>query len=99
MPRNNSDYEDEQVREYAALICASAASSPGLWYSEIEINLELDFETGGLDSIGQKAHDLAVAAYKASQYRGKRLLRVGNPIMDAEAEAKIRSGWLPAYRR
>lgn len=88
-------FTNPEVREAAALICGIAASTPGTSYAEIEVALELDFETDGLDSVGHMAHELAVSAYKHSQYRGKRLLRVGDPLMDAEAEAKIRSGWLP----
>lgn len=98
MPRDNSEYLDQEIRETAALICGIAACMPGESYAAIEITLGLDFETNGLDSPGRVAHDLAVAAYKASQYRGKRLLRVGDPLIDAEAEAKILSGWMPVVR-
>lgn len=88
-------FTNPEVRDVAATICAIAASNPGEWYSYIEGCLDLDFDTGGLDSVGHMAHELAYAAWKHSQYRGKRLLRIGDPIIDAEAEAKIRSGWLP----
>ncbi len=69
-------------REVAALICAIAASTPGLHQDYDGVCAET-----GIDIWGGPARNLAIAAWERCQYAQ------GNP--DAEAEALIRSGWLP----
>lgn len=75
----------EEVREQAALVCAIAASSEGLfpWYHDIA-------ECLGLDA-GSAALELAVDAWFEVRAHG-----LGwNREVDAEAEALIRTGWSP----
>jgi hypothetical protein len=79
----------KKVREEAALICAIAASTPTEWYSTIEIGLGLC--DGCRDD---SSHDLAVAAYRYVE-RYSAWPQFGQEV-DAEAEALIRTGWIPS---
>lgn len=69
-------------RETAALICAIAASTPGMhdFYGQVAAYL------GG---VSRESFNLALDAWAASA-----TFDLGGP-RDAEAEAKIRSGWVP----
>lgn len=71
------------MREEAALICAIAASQPGMSYREIGEHLEASIES----------IDLANRAYWFAY--GESWIYFGDSSLDAEAESLIRTGWAP----
>jgi len=79
---------DKKTREQAALICAIAASTPAFNESYTMVLAA---------AITREAYDLAYAAWDAASSRipyahdGS-----ANPIVDAEAEALLRTGWSPS---
>lgn len=77
----------KHIREQAALICAIAASSPDEWFSTIEIGL-------GEDGWCRASHELAVAAWREASRRWPKA-GTCKSVIDAEAEALLRTGWSP----
>ena len=79
----------KRTREQAALVCAIAASTPSFTESYTMVLLCAD--------ITREAYDLAFEAWDAASC-GIPYLPDGdaNPIVDAEAEAMLRTGWSPS---
>lgn len=80
----------KKVRDEAALICAIGASNDDLCecYSAIASRLGIPAQ----DLFGDDAYRLALAAWDAAYVRGA---TTPGFEVDAEAEALLRTGWLP----
>lgn len=72
----------KRVREEAALICAIAASTPGLSQDYAGVCSDAGFTIDG------PSYDLAVAAWELCEF-------VWPSNVDAEAESLLRDGWSP----
>jgi hypothetical protein len=74
-----------RTRERAALICQVAASNQTWSYISAAAML-------GIDPM-DRAVDLAATAFASARVYGR--LESGSVVVDAEAEALLRSGWSP----
>jgi hypothetical protein len=75
-----------RTRERAAMICAIAASNPGIWsYADTAHELGI----GGLGPAVYLAWDAWATTRKAYRANWR------SPMRDAEAESLLRSGWSP----